>query len=1011
MRSEDLTIVLKFVRVLVFGILLALATGVFAQSSGVLRVAVFNDENGNGAWDFGEQPFPGIHLSVNGPSGPLSGNTNAQGLFIADNVPPGVYNVRPLITLPFELTQGHDRGDFLVNVQSGTPAPPAQIGIHERCTEVKLQSWIWNVPTNPATPITSATVTFCVTNNASFPIHWIFVSPSGPFSMNPVPIPVSPPIMPGQTGCVTATFNGPPNFDQKEICFVAEFHNQDLSKCCADKICFQVPDKDCYQILEQNIVCNPDGSFNVTLTLQSLFAATTVNGIRIVPAGPGVTITPAAIPVSPPINYAGVTTVTFTVSGPAATQGSTVCFFLALYNGGTQCCSKKVCVTLPICDLCDDAEGVCYAGRPNYANAAGTLPDWAPIANNSMAVVTCYAQFPDDPVVGIFNLWQYACATPQYPTGQNLYSPPPPGVNPAFIEFSNLSGPPQHRWIKRNLGNTFGVCLDNLGNIYVAQTSCYNEDNPPTSGPGANGHGQIYKLSVNTGAISVFNAGNLVVSLPDPNITNLPLAGSPSDERYPEIGDVCFNGVNNVLYATGMDEGAIYTYDMSGNLLGKFDPMTPGIGINNTPGFAPYGELLWACEYHGGRLYYSVWEEDMDNPNPNPAKRNYIRSVQIGAGGLPVPSTDRAEVLTIPPIANFVACSALGGPLVTSSDWSSPISDISFNKQGKMLIAERAMGTRWGVYCNGTFWLSGVYNIMVGHAGGPNAAKTSTYPHYARVMEFVCSPDGWRPSQATFGIGTTNSISNQTFGTNSSGGIDYDYIEQCCPPGSSTPTPANPRVWATADYMFIGGNYWYGLQGLPPTGGALPNSLIVDLDGASSTLSKSTTGDVEVPCPPPCSAGRVSGNVRLQAWIPALSTVGVDYVITGNGVTREGVVMLDNQGNFQIEQDLPTGNYSMVLKRYGHLAKRVSITVANGIATTPPTTLITGDATCDNVVDLGDIDSMISAYLAVADTNPNMMGPQPSSNWNANADADGDGEINLTDIDWAIANYLEQGDN
>ncbi len=171
---------------------------------------------------------------------------------------------------------------------------------------------------------------------------------------------------------------------------------------------------------------------------------------------------------------------------------------------------------------------------------------------------------------------------------------------------------------------------------------------------------------------------------------------------------------------------------------------------------------------------------------------NSIHSVALGPSGGFVPSSEVTEIDPITP-------NAFG--------WSMPVSDIAFSSGGRMLLGERGM-----------------------------RADEDTRPHRARVLEYVRVNTAWIPTANLFEVGPS--------GIDASGGVDYICSDE------------KPElVVATADALHFGtGNYIYGLQIFPDTGGSIANSYLVDIDNDIVSPDKRLIGDVEVynDCNPPC---------------------------------------------------------------------------------------------------------------------------------------------------------------
>jgi len=345
--------------------------------------------------------------------------------------------------------------------------------------------------------------------------------------------------------------------------------------------------------------------------------------------------------------------------------------------------------------VCDSVKVECCATRPSYGDTAfagftGTVAAatfWSPNLSGFDSIVLTVIDFQNQGAapIGAAGPW----LTPKY-------------------------NGPGGSWNKGNLGTIFGLTFDDLGNIYVASSSCYYSDYFPGGLAG-----RIWKIDANTGAYSQFN-----------NLPNFPDPSLSPGQNMPGLGQIAFDCDHRQLFVTNFEDGKIYRLSMTANAapLSTFDPGAPD---NGQPGFAPLGERLWAVRYHAGRVYYSIWAED--NGRPNASLFNTIWSVALNGSGDFVAGSQRLE-LTV--------------PHWNSNNYSNPVSDISFGPQGQMLIAERSM-----------------FN------------DTQPTAHQSRALEYICaaSPTGgkqWVPSGALFGIGVFDNPIGTT--PSSAGGCDYD---------------------------------------------------------------------------------------------------------------------------------------------------------------------------------------------------------------------------------------------
>ena len=413
--------------------------------------------------------------------------------------------------------------------------------------------------------------------------------------------------------------------------------------------------------------------------------------------------------------------------------------------------------------LADAGPGECDGARPQFES-----PDYQAFGGGQVAVGT---QWRFDDAQGVLNVYDLS--------GQNAA---PLGVNWPVALYSHPD------WVRSKMGQVFGVALDDMGNIFTAHTAIYFQD---TIGSIGGQPGQVYKVNSVTGAATVF------ATLPnnsDPAIA----ASAGINESYPGLGNLCFDTTKQMLYVTNFEDGRIYRIDAGGSCISTWDHAT-GVVADCSPeagdaiGAAPLGERVWAVQSFNGRVYYSIWFNDLTNTNPGFA--NEVWSVACDATGEFIAGTEQLEV-TMPPY--------LGNP------YSSPVSDISFGPQGQMMCAERSMYT------------------------DSQSGRFDSSAHQSRALEFVCLPGAlWEPSTNIFNVG------DPLYGHSSAGGCDYSY--------ASSP---DDRVFVTSDAIILAANAVYGIQGLPQSGGGVPNSLLIDMDADVLDFDDKTgLGSVEISCP------------------------------------------------------------------------------------------------------------------------------------------------------------------
>lgn len=347
----------------------------------------------------------------------------------------------------------------------------------------------------------------------------------------------------------------------------------------------------------------------------------------------------------------------------------------------------------------------------------GKKPPLKEIPNYSTST---YAQFTGQ--VAVATNYNNPNSTPSKPavviwdlTKQNL-SGVPLGTqwsstsNPATDSYSHPA------WTMANLGDVFGLTLDGSGNIYVASTRVYGSANLGSAvvTPGTPGPADIYKLNGMTGSVTRFV-----------QTANAPIytSGNKIPNTGAGLGNIHFSCDYDKFYVSNFEDGKIYRIDAAGAILNLFDHgqslQTP-IPDTQTNGFTPLGRRPWAVQVFNGRLYYSIWSEDIYRGS---TLANEIWSVALDMTG------------------NFTGLPKLEITLPAfSGNFSSPVSDISFSTTGRMLLAERTMTADAGVYA-----------------------------HSSRLLEYTYSSPSWVATPPTkFTVGW---YGNQN---NAAGGCDYD---------------------------------------------------------------------------------------------------------------------------------------------------------------------------------------------------------------------------------------------
>ncbi|HEX4952039.1 MAG TPA: hypothetical protein VF017_01410 [Thermoanaerobaculia bacterium] len=432
-----------------------------------------------------------------------------------------------------------------------------------------------------------------------------------------------------------------------------------------------------------------------------------------------------------------------------------------------------------------------------------------------------------------------------------------PGQNWGADIFHNDAS--SQKWNALNLGQVFGITLDGESppNVYVAASTTYGLFRSPSGPvPGmlglTGGAGTVYRLDGVTGAILPY------AHLPNGNAGSADLVG-------PGLGDVAYHREHDQFFVTNFEDGLIYRlpgpatnpslpvswigspfnhcqalgrpYSDGGIMSAAYSSHSP----SGNSGFARLGCRPWAVETFEGRLYYSVWANDARNDgrsDPNEIYSIGISSVDGSLVGQPVLEVSLGQTLT-----------KGSGPSLAF--YSSPISDLAFAADGRMLISERTMS-----------------NSDV----GPNLVSASV-GHRSRVLELSGASQGWdvaNPKIYHVGAASIAPITQPplTVGAlsvraNAEGGADYGFETFQYVAGQPVAERAcDESVWATGEQLLGPSNALvYGLAGLPPSGntfGTATNVYAIDLNNNLTVLDKSRIGDVEVfrrSCKPPC--GRI----------------------------------------------------------------------------------------------------------------------------------------------------------
>ncbi len=356
----------------------------------------------------------------------------------------------------------------------------------------------------------------------------------------------------------------------------------------------------------------------------------------------------------------------------------------------------------------------------------------------------------------------------------------PPGVAPidktvidvdapslSVFDLSTLGGAPQGRTISpavklsikaKDIGQVFPLVFDTgkdggPPNLYAAATSAYGLQ-IVSSKPDADGSpvrlkagapdaqfmkGQFGGLTGgDAGTIwKIDGATGVVTALADTAFSGVANSG-------PGIGGLAFDPVSRNLYASDLDTGLIHRFALDYNAanLGQFDhgvtgrpsralPPVPDDGKGaeitspafkagdpSTWGFTQAARRVRALAVHDGRLYYSV----DDGPE--------IWSVGLNPDGS-FAADPRSELLV-------------------KGDSASPVANIAFDGQGRMLLAQR--GAQKGAYDYGAF---------------VDAAPTQVLRYALETPDNPATPGVWAPVPDSYAAGYA--------GKAASGGLSLQY--------------------------------------------------------------------------------------------------------------------------------------------------------------------------------------------------------------------------------------------
>ena len=235
-----------------------------------------------------------------------------------------------------------------------------------------------------------------------------------------------------------------------------------------------------------------------------------------------------------------------------------------------------------------------------------------------------------------------------FDAGNNLSAPLGQNWQPTFYIPSDPNIYAQ--WEGTNMGDVFGIAIDNQKNAYFAASCSFSPFNS-----GSAGSGGVYKMNADDWSISNFiTTGNENNQIPNQNVG---------------LGNICFNKYHNQLLITNFEDGKIYRYDMDGNFISSFDPFNTDDG---SAGLPDLNEAIWGINVLGTnatnvKVYFSRWGDDIPMS---------VWSIDLNTNG---------EF-----IGEESFCFSIPSEDLNSNN-DRPISDLTFSDDGKMYVCENTI--------------------------------------------------------------------------------------------------------------------------------------------------------------------------------------------------------------------------------------------------------------------------------------------------------------------------------
>jgi hypothetical protein len=288
---------------------------------------------------------------------------------------------------------------------------------------------------------------------------------------------------------------------------------------------------------------------------------------------------------------------------------------------------------------------------------------------------------------------------------------------------------PSKKWTADNLGKVFGITLDEVGNIYVSNTSIYG-------GESGVHHDKIFRLDgSNGGAISlVFDFSSIF-----PTVTSQKGLGNI---KHFKIGSVHY------IAATWWETGKIYILkEPSGGIASsqqwtihaQYDP-----SFNNKSQSVPYGVAVRPSPNPSDPVPYQLVFGEYNTSNTGRFTNIYYMGLDISAQ---FTGTESLASITGMPTQN-TNCANTNGICSVNNNTPVPIADISFSSDYKrMVVGQQAL-----------------------------CSPDRYQPHNSRVQEFIDAGSFWN-AIGKYPCGNLNTYTcspgTLTNGYNSVGGVTY----------------------------------------------------------------------------------------------------------------------------------------------------------------------------------------------------------------------------------------------